>query len=336
LLNHPLLDKEGVLNSPLLDKEEVLNSPLLDKEGWGAVDKTHSVYINFYNSSMISFQEIIFRLQKFWSDQGCAILQPLDIEVGAGTLHPATVLRALGKKPWKVAYAQGCRRPTDARYAKNPNRLSHYYQFQTLLKPAPHNLKELYMQSLDLIGIDTKANDIRFVEDDWENPSVGASGLGWEVWFNGMEVTQFTYMQQVGGIECEIIPGEITYGLERLAIHIQGVDNIFDINWNGGEGNDKITYGDIFKQSEIENSEFILEHSDTNELFRHFEDAKNQSEFLSQKNLPIPAYEHALKASHLLNLLDARGAVSATQSAFYIGCIRGLVKAACELVVNKE
>ncbi|MBU6338811.1 MAG: glycine--tRNA ligase subunit alpha [Rickettsiales bacterium] len=285
---------------------------------------------------MTSFQEIIFKLQQFWSNQGCAILQPLDVEVGAGTLHPATVLRALGNKQWKVAYVQGCRRPTDLRYAKNPNRLGHYYQFQTLLKPAPSNIKDLYLQSLDLIGINTKANDIRFVEDDWENPSVGASGLGWEVWLNGMEVTQFTYMQQVGGIECDLIPGEITYGLERLAMNIQNVNSIFDINWNGCEGRDKITYGDIFKESEIENSGFVLEHSNAEELFRHFEDAQKQSQILAEKNLPLPAYEQALKASHLLNLLDAGGAISATQRAFYINAVRALVKGACELVVKKN
>ena len=204
-----------------------------------------------------SFQQIIFDLQNFWANQGCAVLQPIDTEVGAGTLHPATALRALGNKPWKVAYVQPCRRPTDARFASNPNRLSHYYQFQVLLKPAPQNIKELYLQSLDLIGLNTKENDIRFVEDDWENPSVGASGLGWEVWFNGMEISQFTYMQQIGGIECSLIPGEITYGLERIAMHIQGVDSIFDINWNGKENADKITYKDIFFQSEVENSHFI-------------------------------------------------------------------------------
>lgn len=285
---------------------------------------------------MTSFQEIIFKLQQFWAAQGCAILQPLDIEVGAGTLNPATILKALGKKPWKTAYVQPCRRPTDARYANNPNRLSHYYQFQVLLKPAPKDIKELYLQSLDLIGLNTKANDMRFVEDDWENPSVGASGLGWEVWFNGMEVSQFTYMQQVGGIECDLISGEITYGLERLAMHIQGVDSIFDINWNGLEDAEKITYGDIFKQSEIENSGFILEHSNKIELFKHFEDAETQSRILSDKNLPIPAYEQALKASHLLNLLDARGAISATERTSYIGRVRGLVKAACELIIKNQ
>ncbi len=285
---------------------------------------------------MKSFQQIIFDLQQFWASHGCAILQPIDIEVGAGTLHSATVLRALGKKPWKVAYVQPSRRPTDARYAQNPNRLSHYYQFQTLLKPAPKNIKDLYLQSLDLIGLDTKKNDIRFVEDDWENPSVGASGLGWEVWFNGMEITQFTYMQQIGGIECEKIPGEITYGLERIAMHIQGVNSIFEINWNGIDGVGKITYGDVFKQSEIENSAFILEHSNPNELFRNFEEAKNQSENLSQKGLAFPAYEQALKASHFLNLLDARGAISANQRANYINCVRSLVRSVCEIIVKQN
>jgi len=284
---------------------------------------------------MKSFQEIIFQLQQFWANQGCAILQPIDIEVGAGTLHPATVLRALGNKPWKAAYVQPSRRPTDARYAKNPNRLSHYYQFQVLLKPAPQNIKELYLQSLDLIGLDSKNNDVRFVEDDWENPSVGASGLGWEVWFNGMEISQFTYMQQVGGIECEIISGEITYGLERIAMHIQEVDSIFDINWNGLEGLEKISYSDVFKESEIENSAFILEHSNLNDLLNQFISAENQSQILAQKKLPIPAYEQALKASHLLNLIDARGAISVNERATYIGRVRNLVRACCELMVKK-
>ncbi len=282
---------------------------------------------------MTSFQQIIFDLQRFWSEQGCAILQPIDIEVGAGTLHPATVLRALGKKPWSVAYVQPCRRPTDARYAKNPNRLSHYYQFQVLLKPAPKNIQQLYLQSLDLIGLDTKKNDIRFVEDDWENPSVGASGMGWEVWFNGMEISQFTYMQQVGGISCDLIPGEITYGLERIAMHVQELDSVFDINWNGLEGDKKITYGDVFKRSEIENSAFILEHSNTEILFRNFSEAKEQSQLLAEKKLPIPAYEQALKASHLLNLLDARGVVSVNERASYISQIRSLVKTSCELIL---
>ena len=281
-----------------------------------------------------SFQQIIFDLQNFWASQGCTVLQPIDTEVGAGTLHPATVLRALGKKPWKVAYVQPCRRPTDARFANNPNRLSHYYQFQVLLKPAPQNIKALYLQSLDLIGLNTKENDIRFVEDDWENPSVGASGLGWEVWFNGMEITQFTYMQQIGGIECSLIPGEITYGLERIAMHIQGVDSIFDINWNGEENADKITYKDIFYRSEVENSHFILNHSNIDILFKNFEEAKTQSQILVENNLPIPAFEQALKASHLLNLLDARQAISVNERASFIGQIRQLVKSSCEKMIE--
>ncbi len=283
---------------------------------------------------MKSFQEIIFLLQKFWSDQGCAILQPLDLQVGAGTLHQATVLKALGKKPWHVAYVQGCRRPGDARYGQNPNRLSYYYQFQTLLKPAPGNIRELYLQSLEFIGLDVKNNDIRFVEDDWENPTVGASGLGFEVWFNGMEVSQFTYMQQVGGIECELIAGEITYGLERLAMHIQGVDNFLEINWNGQEGDKKITYGDIFLENEKQNSAFILENANPEILFRQFGDAESQSKLLAKKNLPIPAYEQALKASHLLNLIDAAGLISTTQRASYIARVRDLVKDSCQLMLN--
>ena len=284
---------------------------------------------------MKSFQQIILDLQNFWASQGCAILQPIDIEVGAGTLHPATILRALGKKPWQVVYVQPCRRPTDSRYGKNPNRLGQYYQLQVLLKPAPQNIKSLYLQSLDLIGLDTKKNDIRFVEDDWENPSVGASGLGYEVWFNGMEITQFTYMQQVGGIECEIISGEITYGLERIAMHLQGVDNIFDIQWNNSNSQTNVlTYGDIFKQNEIENSHFILEHSNIEVLFKNFNEFKHQSQFLADKKLVIPAYEQALKASHILNLLDARKAISVNERASYINQIRQLVKNCCELMIN--
>ncbi len=285
-----------------------------------------------------SFQNIILTLQKYWADYGCALLQPLDIEVGAGTLHPATILRALGKKPWNVAYLQPSRRPTDSRYGRNPNRVGHYYQFQVLLKPAPENIQDLFLQSLEAIGIDTKKNDIRFVEDDWENPTVGASGLGWEVWFNGMEISQFTYMQQVGGIKCELTAGEITYGLERIAMHIQNVDNIFEINWNGGEneadGDKKITYADVFLESEKQQSAYVLEYSDPEILFRHFNDAEKTSQILSEKQLPIPAYEQALKASHLLNLLDARGVISATERASYISRVRNLVKAACEKIVT--
>ncbi|MSP33439.1 MAG: glycine--tRNA ligase subunit alpha [Rickettsiales bacterium] len=280
---------------------------------------------------MTSFQEIILKLQQFWAKQGCAILQPVDLEVGAGTLHQSTVLRALGDKPWKVAYAQPCRRPTDARYGQNPNRLSHYYQFQVFLKPAPQNIRELYLQSLELIGLDIKNNDVRFVEDDWENPTVGAVGLGFEVWFNGMEITQFTYMQQVGGIDCKLVAGEITYGLERIAMHVQNVDNIFDINWNGASGNEKITYGDVFLENEKQNSAFMLEHSSPEMLFRNFADCEEMAQVLIAKKLPIPAYEQALKTSHLLNLLDARGAISTTERASYIARVRNLVKAVCAL-----
>ncbi len=283
---------------------------------------------------MTSFQEIILKLQQFWAKQGCVILQPVDLEVGAGTLHQSTVLRALGDKPWKVAYAQPCRRPTDARYGQNPNRLSHYYQFQVFLKPAPQNIRELYLQSLELIGLDIKNNDVRFVEDDWENPTVGAVGLGFEVWFNGMEITQFTYMQQVGGIDCKLVAGEITYGLERIAMHVQNVDNIFDINWNGASGNEKITYGDVFLENEKQNSAFMLEHSSPEMLFRNFADCEEMAQVLIAKKLPIPAYEQALKTSHLLNLLDARGAISTTERASYIARVRNLVKAVCALSSN--
>lgn len=279
---------------------------------------------------MTSFQEIILKLQQFWASHGCAILQPVDIEVGAGTLHQSTVLRALGPKPWRVAYAQPCRRPTDARYGQNPNRLSHYYQFQVFLKPAPHNIRELYLQSLELIGLDIKNNDVRFVEDDWENPTVGAAGLGFEVWFNGMEITQFTYMQQVGGIECKLVAGEITYGLERIAMHVQDVDSVFDINWNGVEGEGKITYGDVFLENEKQNSAFMLEHSNKEVLLQNFADCEKMAQVLIAKKLPIPAYEQALKTSHLLNLLDARGAISATERANYIARVRNLVKAVCQ------
>lgn len=281
-----------------------------------------------------SFQQIILDLQNFWSANGCAILQPIDTEVGAGTLHPATALRALGKQPWKVAYVQPCRRPTDARYANNPNRLSQYYQFQVLLKPAPQNIKNLYLQSLDLIGLDTRNNDIRFVEDDWENPSVGASGLGWEVWFNGMEITQFTYMQQIGGIECAVISGEITYGLERIAMYLQNVDSIFDIDWNGANDKNKITYKDVFFQNEVESSHYILQFSNIDILFKNFNENKAQATLLIENNLPIPAFEQALKASHALNLLDARQAISVNERASYILQIRQLVKSCCEKIVN--
>src|SRR3989338_2000062 len=280
---------------------------------------------------MNSFQDIIFKLQEFWAKQGCALVQPIDIEVGAGTLHPATVLKALGDRPWKVAYTQACRRPTDARYGQNPNRLSHYYQFQVLLKPAPQDMRELYLQSLELIGLDIKNNDVRFVEDDWENPTVGAAGLGYEVWFNGMEITQFTYFQQVGGIDCSVVSCELTYGLERIAMHAQGVDSVFDIDFNGKKGAEKITYGDIYLENEKQNSAAILEYANKEILARNFDECENQAQFLIEKKLTIPAYEQALKTSHLLNLLDASGAISANQRATYIARVRNLVKQVCDI-----
>ena len=280
-----------------------------------------------------SFQNLIFNLQKYWADYGCAILQPIDTEVGAGTLHSATVLRVLGNQPWNISYLQQCRRPADARYGQNPNRLGSYYQFQTLLKPAPSNIKDLFIKSIDHIGIDIKANDIRFIKDDWENPSVGAFGFGWEFWINGMEMAQFTYMQKIGGIECEVVAGELTYGLERIAMHLQDKDNIFDLVWNDNKTN-KLTYGDIFLESEQQNSFYIFEHSNIDELFSDFRKFQKQSQELNAKQLPIPAYEQALKASHTLNLLDARGVISATERASYISQVRDLVKQSCELFIK--
>ena len=274
----------------------------------------------------LSFQDIILNLQNYWADIGCAILQPIDIEVGAGTLHPATILQSLIRQNWNIAYVQPCRRPTDSRYGNNPNRLGSYYQFQTILKPAPDNIKELFLESLTAIGIDIKNNDIRFVEDDWENPTVGASGLGWEVWYNGMEITQFTYMQQIGGIECSTIPVEITYGLERIAMHIQDIDNIFDINWNDREGKEKITYRDVFLETEKQNSAYILEHSNKDILLQDFIECEIEARNLIDNNLPIAAYEKALKSSHILNLLDARGVISEKERVSYISRVRAMVK----------
>ncbi len=272
-----------------------------------------------------TFQEMIMLLQKFWVEQGCVILQPYHTEVGAGTLHPATVLRVLGSKPWNVAYVQPSIRPKDGRYGENPNRLQHYYQYQVILKPSPDNLQELYLQSLRVIGVDLARHDIRFVEDDWENPTVGAWGLGWEVWCDGMEVSQFTYMQQVGGLDCFPVAGELTYGLERIAMYLQGVESVYDISWN-----DKVTYGEIFKQDEQQFSAFNLDFADTEMLLRHFNDVEKQCLDLLDKNLPLPAYDHCLKASHFLNLLDARGVIGVTERASYIGRVRHLAKSCCE------
>ncbi len=273
-----------------------------------------------------TFQGLIFALQEYWAAQGCAVLQPLDMEVGAGTFHPATFLRSIGPEPWAAAYVQPSRRPTDGRYGENPNRLQHYYQFQVVIKPSPLNIQELYLDSLRLCGIDPLEHDIRFVEDNWESPTLGAWGLGWEVWLNGMEVTQFTYFQQVGGLECTPITGEITYGLERIAMYLQGVESVYDLVWtNGPQG--VISYGDVFHQNEVENSAYNFEHADVEWLFSQFDGCEKESKKLIDLGLPLPAYEMVLKASHLFNLLDARHAISVTERARFIGRVRTLSRA---------
>ena len=274
---------------------------------------------------MLSFQQIILTLQKYWADQGCALLQPYDMEVGAGTSHTATFLRAIGPEPWKAAYVQPSRRPKDGRYGDNPNRLQHYYQYQVVLKPAPDNILDLYLGSLRARGFDLKKNDVRFVEDDWENPTLGAWGLGWEVWLNGMEVTQFTYFQQVGGIDCRPATGEITYGLERLAMYLQGVDNVYKLLWTEG-----LTYGDVYHQNEVEQSAYNFEHSDADFLFAAFAAHEKKALELIEEKLALPAYEQVLKAAHTFNLLDARGAISVTERAAYIGRIRTLARAVAQ------
>ncbi|MDZ4291653.1 MAG: glycine--tRNA ligase subunit alpha [Hydrogenophaga sp.] len=275
---------------------------------------------------MLTFQQIILKLQSYWDAQGCALLQPYDMEVGAGTSHTATFLRALGPEPWKAAYVQPSRRPKDGRYGENPNRLQHYYQDQVVLKPAPSNILELYLGSLEALGFDLKKNDIRFVEDDWENPTLGAWGLGWEVWLNGMEVTQFTYFQQVGGIDCKPITGEITYGLERLAMYLQGVDNVYDLVWTNRADGSSLSYGDVYLQNEKEQSAYNFEHSDADFLFTAFSAHEKQAKHLMEQQLALPAYEQVLKCAHSFNLLDARGAISVTERAAYIGRIRDLAR----------
>ncbi|MDG1286405.1 MAG: glycine--tRNA ligase subunit alpha [Rickettsiales bacterium] len=275
---------------------------------------------------MSSFQDIILKLHRFWADQGCVILQPYDVEMGAGTFHPATTLRALGPDHWKAAYVQPSRRPSDGRYGENPNRLQHYYQYQVVLKPSPDNIQQLYLDSLKELGIDPLLHDIRFVEDDWESPTLGAWGLGWEVWCDGMEVTQFTYFQQVGGFECKPVTGELTYGLERLAMYIQGVENVYDLDFNG-QG---VTYGDVFLANEQQFSAYNLDVADTTLLFRQFDDAEKQCKELLEHKLPLPAYDQCIKASHAFNLLDARGVISVTERAAYIGRVRTLAKGCCE------
>ncbi len=272
------------------------------------------------------FQRLILKLQDYWAERGCVILQPYDMEMGAGTFHPATALRALGPEPWRCAYVQPSRRPSDGRYGENPNRLQHYYQFQVLLKPSPPDSQGVYLGSLEAIGLDPGKHDIRFVEDDWESPTLGASGLGWEVWCDGMEVSQFTYFQQVGGIDCDPVSVEFTYGLERLAMYVQGVESVFDLDWDGHG----VTYGDVFRQAEREFSAFNFEHAETANLVTQFEFAESQCRVLLAEKLALPAYDQCIKASHIFNLLDARGVISVTERQAYIGRVRTLAKACCE------
>ncbi|MDA9717474.1 glycine--tRNA ligase subunit alpha [Candidatus Pelagibacter sp.] len=275
-----------------------------------------------FKKNILSFQDTILNLQKYWSKHGCVILQPYDLEVGAGTFHPATTLRSLGSKPWRTAYVQPSRRPTDGRYGENPNRLQHYYQFQVLIKPSPDNIKKLFLNSLSSLGIKHEEHDIRFVEDDWESPTLGAAGLGWEVWCDGMEITQFTYFQQMAGIECNPVSVEITYGLERLCMFIQNKKNVFDLNWN----DQGILYKDVFYQSEKEFSAYNFEHANTNNLLKIFDMIENEAKSLSEKRLSLPAYDQCLKASHVFNILDSRGVISVAQRAEYIARIRELTK----------
>jgi glycyl-tRNA synthetase alpha chain len=295
-----------------------------------------------------SFQGLILALQRYWADCGCVILQPYDSEMGAGTFHPATTLRALGPRPWKAAYVQPSRRPTDGRYGENPNRLQHYYQFQVIIKPSPPDLQDLYLKSLAAIGLDMALHDVRFVEDDWESPTLGAWGLGWECWCDGMEVSQFTYFQQVAGFACEPVSGELTYGLERLAMYVQGVDNVYDLNFNGREGADKVSYGDVFLQAEQEYSRHNFEFADTEMIKRHFDDAERECRQLLAAGQPgeasnqarhllaLPAYDQCIKASHAFNLLDARGVIAVTERQSYILRVRELAKACGEAWLATE
>ena len=283
-----------------------------------------------------TFQGLIEALQNYWSTQGCVIMQPLDMEVGAGTFHPATFLRAIGPESWNAAYVQPCRRPTDGRYGENPNRLQHYYQFQVAMKPSPANIQELYLGSLNAMGVDLEIHDIRFVEDNWESPTLGAWGLGWEVWLNGMEVTQFTYFQQAGGLECYPVTGEITYGLERIAMYLQGVDSIYDLVWTYGPDGSPVSYGDIFHQNEVEMSTYNFEHADVDFLFQQFDHYERESARLVATDLPLPAYEMVMKASHIFNLLDARHAISVTERQGYILRVRTLSREAATCYFNKR
>ncbi|MDR1235969.1 MAG: glycine--tRNA ligase subunit alpha [Holosporaceae bacterium] len=280
---------------------------------------------------MISFQDIIFALQKYWGDYGCAILQPYDMEVGAGTFSPHTFLRALGRKNWRAAYVQPSRRPADGRYGENPNRVQKHHQFQVVIKPSPDDIQDIYLKSLETVGIDCKLHDIRFVEDDWESPTLGAAGLGWEVWCDGMEITQFTYFQQVGGIACSPVTVELTYGLERLAMFLQSVDNVYNLNWNGKEGSERISYGDVCLQQEVEFSKYSFEFADVEKLKQHFTDAESECNRLVESGLALPAYDQCIKASHLFNLMDARRSLSVAERVDRISRVRALAKLCCEV-----
>lgn len=282
-----------------------------------------------------TFQGLILALQQFWAQHGCVVLQPLDMEVGAGTFHPATFLRAIGPESWNAAYVQACRRPSDGRYGENPNRLQHYYQFQVILKPSPQDIQDLYLSSLRSLGIDMTVHDIRFVEDNWESPTLGAWGLGWEVWLNGMEVTQFTYFQQVGGLECHPVSGEITYGIERIAMYLQGVDSIYDIVWTDGP-NGVVSYGDVFWQNEVEMSAYNFEYAPVDLLFSYFDDCEKQCQQLIENKLALPAYEQVLKASHYFNLLDARKAISVTERQHFILRVRALARSVAEVYLDSR
>ena len=284
------------------------------------------------NKKTLSFQDIVINLQKYWSKQGCIILQPYDIEVGAGTFHPATTLRSLGSRSWKAAYVQPSRRPTDGRYGENPNRLQHYYQYQVIIKPSPDKIKQMYLKSLESIGINVKSHDIRFVEDDWESPTLGASGLGWEVWCDGMEITQFTYFQQMAGVECKPVPVELTYGLERICMFVQKKNNVFDIEWN----NEGVIYKDVFHLAEKEYSSYNFEYADTKILFDNFNNAEKECKSLLEKDLALPAYDQCLKASHIFNLLDARGVIAVAERTGYINRIRDLAKGSGSIWLKKN
>ena len=293
--------------------------------GFPSQASTGDFFVSQTKPAVRTFQDLILALQNYWAEQGCVVLQPYDMEVGAGTFHTATFLRAVGPETWNAAYVQPSRRPTDGRYGENPNRLQHYYQFQVVLKPNPENFQELYLGSLKAIGLDPEVHDIRFVEDNWESPTLGAWGLGWEIWLNGMEVTQFTYFQQVGGIECYPVTGEITYGLERLAMYLQGVDNVYNLKWT-----ETMSYGDVYLQNEKEQSAYNFEHSDADFLFTAFNAHEKQAKHLMEQQLALPAYEQVLKCAHSFNLLDARGAISVTERAAYIGRIRNLARAVAQ------